>query len=675
MRRENTKFFARALREVATKVLMVAMVISMAAVAGCSEDPTNGEENKQEQGQGGDYTNGVQLPEESSKKCGPNQSLIKFNIKTSAGYKLEVDNSDMLIVRMNSAADKGGSFSVEMEVTQNKTGAERKGNLFITVNGYSRTKVMEVTQTAGATDEVVKWVDQRLQDEYYWLDEYKEKLNTFDYTLAYDKFLSTSLLSMTTNMEDGYVSGGTRYLYSYITQESATRADDDRMENSFGIDIASTYIADSENKGAAMFVVEHVYQDSPAANAGLKRGDYITKVDGNTIPVIHDANNNIIEANVPIFMDARNKLESGTGSVTIEGETYDKENNKNIIYRHNITSADYLPNPVAYSTILQFDDAVAKVMNPDGKKIGYMVYLGFESDFDEELIESMEYLAAKGITDLILDLRMNGGGSVNTSTMLASMLLSEEYVGKTYATLKRNPKNTLFPKEYLNTECLITKNGLGDFEDKELPNLNLPELWVITSNSTASASEMVIKGLEGLDVPVKLVGKTTNGKNCGMDVMEKTFGSHLYTYAPITFMNYNAKDDNDYADGIIPNIDFDKYYDPNNPYKDYYSTQCYYFPIPTANWGELNIEINENGGMSFSGDFILLETVSNIGRGKSMLKNSSAASELGFKPAEMQTTRATETKMVYDANIIPQNRAYGATLTEAEREALRANRE
>ena len=121
MRRENTKFFARALREVATKVLMVAMVISMAAVAGCSEDPTNG----------GDYTNGVQLPEESSKKCGPNQSLIKFNIKTSAGYKLEVDNSDMLIVRMNSAADKGGSFSVELEVTQNKTGAERKGDNII----------------------------------------------------------------------------------------------------------------------------------------------------------------------------------------------------------------------------------------------------------------------------------------------------------------------------------------------------------------------------------------------------------------------------------------------------------------------------------------------------------------------------------------------------------------
>lgn len=666
MRRENTKFFARALREVATKVLMVAMVISMAAVAGCSEDPTNGEENKQEQGQGGDYTNGVQLPEESSKKCGPNQSLIKFNIKTSAGYKLEVDNSDMLIVRMNSAADKGGSFSVEVEVTQNKTGAERKGNLFITVNGYSRTKVMEVTQTAGATDEVVKWVDQRLQDEYYWLDEYKEKLNTFDYTLAYDKFLSTSLLSMTTNMEDGYVVEGTRYLYSYITQESATRADDDRMENSFGILIAGRYFGGSNN--TAILVVEHVYPGSPAANAGLKRGDTISKVDNATIPAPTD------NAGIQQFYTLRSKLESGTGSITIEGETYDKQTQKDIVFRKTLTAADYLPSPVAHYTVLEFDEAVAKVINPDGKKIGYLSYLGFEMEYDAELIEAMEYLAAKGITDLILDLRVNGGGSVNTSTMLGSMLLSESYVGKTYATLKRNPKNKLFPAEYLNDDCLITKNGLGDeFENKDLPNLDLPELWVIASNSTASASEMVIKGLEGLDVPVHIVGKTTNGKNCGMDVMEKTFGSYIYTYAPITFMNFNAKGDNDYADGIKPQVNFDDYYNESNIQSSYQTYQCYVFPMPMNEWAEMNFTPSENGGISISGDFALCETVLRIG-GRTMLKSGTSAA-LQFKPTEMMTTRAAEAKRVYDANIIPQNRAYGATLTEAEREALRANRE
>jgi hypothetical protein len=81
------------------------------------------------------------------------------------------------------------------------------------------------------------------------------------------------------------------------------------------------------------------------------------------------------------------------------------------------------------------------------------------------------------ITDLILDLRCNGGGSVNSSIMLGSMILPESYIGKTYANLVRNPKNTRLEQR---EECLILKNGLGDFSTKDLPNLNLEKLWVIT---------------------------------------------------------------------------------------------------------------------------------------------------------------------------------------------------
>ncbi len=663
MRRENTKLFARALREVATKVLMVAMVISMAAMAGCSEDPTNGEENKQEQGE--NYTDGVQLPTESSKNCGPNKSLIKLNIKTSAGYKIEVDNKDMLIVRMNGSADKGGSYTVDVEVTQNKTGADRTGNIFITVNGFSRKKVMEVKQTAGATDEVTKWVDERLQSEYYWLDEYKEKLSSFDYTLPYDKFLSTSLLSMTTNMQDGYVLNGTRYLYSYITRESTTRAEDERMENSFGIYIASNYFGGANN--TAIFVVEHVYPGSPAANAGLKRGDTISKVDGATIPAPH-INGVYNAANAAQYLTLRDKLESGTGTVSIDGETSDKETQEDVEFKYTLTAADYLPSPVAYSTVFEFENKVAEKIGLSGKKVGYMAYLGFENEYDKELIEAMEQLATEGITDLILDLRINGGGSVPTSTMLGSMLLSESYVGQTYATLKRNPKNTLFPKDYLNTECLITKNGLGDFESTDLPNLNLPELWVIASNSTASASEMVIKGLEGLDVPVHIVGKTTNGKNCGMDVMEKTFGEYKYTYAPITFMNYNAKGDNDYADGIKPEVNFDDYWNESNVQSSYQTYNSYVFPMPMNDWGDVVFEEAETGGITISGDFALCETVLQVG-GYTMLK-SNASAAIKFKPAEMVTTRATTLRTIGEVPHIPNSRAYGATLTEQERLAL-----
>ena len=520
-------------------------------------------------------------------------------------------------------------------------------------------------------NEVTAWVDQRLQDEYYWLDIYKENIDKFDYSLDYDKFRSTSLLSLTGNEMDGYTSNGTRYLYSYITRESTGRAADDRMVNSFGIIIAPNYYGGDE-EGTAMLVVEHVYPGSPAAEAGLVRGNLITKVDGATIPAP--------TASLQQFYTLRNKLEYGTGSMTIEGERMDRKSGRYLTYRHSLTSADYDPSPVAYYSVLKLDEEINAQINPDGKKIGYLSYLGFESEFNDDLIEALSYLAARGVTDLILDLRLNGGGSVDTSTMLGSMLLSEDYVGKTYATLKRNPENKLFPKDELDTECLIVKNGIGEeFENTDLPNLNLPELWVITSSYTASASEMVIKGLEGLDVPVKLVGKTTNGKNCGMDVMERVFGTYKYTYAPITFMNYNAKGDNDYSDGIKPGapvvsgvsgVDFDKHYSPANPTKDDLSYECYAFPIPRANWAELNFTKSENGGYNFSGDFALYETVLRI-CGRTMLRSTASLSQVDIKFAEMATTRgAMKAREVYDSGIVSTRRAYGATLTEAERLAI-----
>ena len=505
-------------------------------------------------------------------------------------------------------------------------------------------------------DEVTKWVDERLQGEYYWLDIYNENLDNFDYSLEYDKFLSTSLLSLTGNEMDGYTSNGTRYLYSYITRESTSRAADDRMENSFGIIIAPQYYAGDNN--TAILVIQHVYPGSPAAEAGIKRGDYVTAVDGTSIPSP--------TSNLQQFYSLRDKIEYGTGSITIEGETYDRKSGRDLYYKHTLTAASYDPNPVAYYSIIKLDERVAEQINPTGKKIGYLSYLGFESKYDDKLIEALQYLAARGATDLILDLRYNGGGSVNTSIMLASMLLSEEYIGKTYATLKRNPGNTLFPKHELDTECLIVKNGLGDFEDVDLPNLNLPSLWVITSNYTASASEMVIKGLEGLDVPVKLVGKTTNGKNCGMDVMEKVFGQYRYTYAPITFMNYNGKGDNDYADGIAPDVDFNKYYDKTNPTKDLLSYECYVFPLPRANWAEMDL-IEVEDGYNFTGDFPLYETVLQI-CGYTTLKKTSL-SMVNIKPAEM-VTRAVANRTIGEAPRVPQGRAHGATLTEAEREAI-----
>ena len=657
MRREIMFGLRRALRGVSMVCVLVAMTVAASMFVACSESNVD-EPDKT-------ITEGVELPTNQSRTCGGNGGTIKFTITTTAGYKLDVDNSEMLTIRSNSSVSQAGKYSVDLQISHNTSGEERRGSVYITVDGYSRTKVIEVVQSTGSTDKVVQWVDERLQKEYYWLDEYCEKLTSFDYSLAYDKFLSSALLSLTTNGADGGVDNGSRYIYSYITREkkdtgtsSQTRAkEDERKTKGYGIMLSQEVWGWTQSTVA--FAVEHVYPSSPAANAGLKRGDVISHINGNTIPMEVNRLNELYKSVA---------YNEGT-TMTLEGETFDKEKNDFVPFKYSLTAAEYEENPVAYSAVLTFDEETAAQVNPDGsKKIGHLVYLSFENAFDQELITAIEELAAEGITDLILDLRCNGGGSVNSSIMLGSMILPESYIGKTYANLVRNPKNTRLEQR---EECLILKNGLGDFATKDLPNLNLEKLWVITSRHTASASEMVIKGLEGLDVEVNMVGKTTEGKNCGMDVEEREFDSFTYTYAPITFMNENAKGDSDYAEGITPKIDFAKYIATDINNESSVQKSCRYFPIPEVEWWDMQRDFaTYETALRVCGYTLIPKDESDGGEG-------SDAVSASFKPIHgAAVTRAAGRQLnVVEGLKIEPVKIQGATLTEREREELAAARE
>ena len=89
----------------------------------------------------------------------------------------------------------------------------------------------------------------------------------------------------------------------------------------------------------------------------------------------------------------------------------------------------------------------------------------------------------------------------------------------------------------------------------------MSKVYVITSEMSASASEMVIVGLQGLDVAVTVVGLTTEGKNVGMDVMTKQIDNYVYTFSPITFQIYNAKGYSEYSNGIPANYKVDEWED------------------------------------------------------------------------------------------------------------------
>ncbi len=639
--------FVRIARQSAMTFVLMFALLASPLLTSCTE---NSEEKPE-----GEKVEGVILPLNTSSSLGANGGMLKFVITTDAGYQLDVSDKNMLTFAANAYSKQAGTYNISLKVSRNITGAERRGEVYITVDGYSRIKLFEVIQATGSMDEVTKWVDERLQNEYYWLDEYKQKLTSFDWSLSYDKYLSSSLMGLTTNMEDGGVnSDGSRYIYSYISKtgttsgaSSKTRAED-RNVRGYGILLASTVWSYTDTSYA--FAVEHIYPNSPAAAAGLKRGDIISHINGSEIP------KSTIELNA-MWSQINNNEGS---SITIKGETFDEELNDYKVYEYTLAAASYEESAVAYCGVVEFDEQTAAEVNPNGeKKIGYLAYLSFDNRFDNRLIEAFENLASQGITDLILDLRHNGGGSVNSSIMLASMILPESYVGKTYATLVRNPKNTRITE---NDECLILRNGIGEHSIKDLPNLNLEKVWVITSANTASASEMVIKGLEGLDVEVKMVGKKTEGKNCGMDVISNyTIGTNIYEYAPITFINQNGKGDSNYADGITPSVNLQKYVLLSGE-ENSVQRACRIFPAPDADWADVQR------------DLALYEAALQI-CGYSILENGggSGAVAKGFKPVGGAVTRAGGRSLsTVETPDVLRSKVVGATLTAEEREDLMA---
>lgn len=462
--------------------------------------------------------------------------------------------------------------------------------------------------------EVVKWMDERLQKEYMWLDEYKEKHSTFDRTLEWNEFLPKTLSLLTTNSDDGGVDDGKRSFYSYIhrTKSSSAVASTRALptENGYGIEISSYVVGVSSiegyEKGNYGFVIEHAYPGSAADAVGLNRGDLILQINGSKI----DGSN---------YQELWMQLQDteSANSVKVTAEIYDEEAEEYRVEEYDLTASNFERNPVAYCDVLTVDEKYGA----GDKKIGYMSYLAFDADFNDAMVDSMKELSKQGVTDMILDLRSNSGGHVISSVLLASMLLDESYVGddKVYARLKHNPKNTVYEDEEITLEKKYTPSDSNAQYD--LPNIGIKKLWVICSEFSASASEMVIVGLRGLDVEVELIGNVTEGKNCGMEVTYFTDEEYKYEFAPITFMNENGKGFSDYGDGIIPEH-YLAAYASNSALSDRQRTLCNYFPVPLTAWDDI------------TNDIALEETVMQI-CGKSLFTSSSSAQ--AFAPRRVAT--------------------------------------
>lgn len=185
--------------------------------------------------------------------------------------------------------------------------------------------------------------------------------------------------------------------------------------------------------------------------------------------------------------------------------------------------------------------------------VGYMTFNDHIRPAEEQLVDAVNQLSASNITDLVLDLRYNGGGFLDIANELAFMIAGPSAAtGQVFEVLQFNDKhpdfNPVTGDRLDPTEFHTTTQGFTLSSGSPLPSLNLNRVYVLTGPRTCSASESIINSLRGIDMEVIQIGGTTCGKPYGF----YPFDNCGTTYFSIQFRGVNAKNFGDYTDGFSP---------------------------------------------------------------------------------------------------------------------------
>lgn len=316
--------------------------------------------------------------------------------------------------------------------------------------------------------------------------------------------------------------------FSMVTDDIDALQDEfNGISNVFGISYSLSYIDDGKSNIAAF--LNYVVKGSPAEAAGLKRGDILLKVNGTQLTA---SNYTSLLGNNDTATFTLGEL-SGTAIVA---------SSKTVTIRKAQVSED----PVLFSTVISKPAA--------GKTIGYLVYTQFvpgtaadEAKYDNELRQVFASFKSKGVNELVLDLRFNGGGYISSAKTLASL------IGKSVSSSK------IFYKEQWNDKYITywqkTKgpNALNYTFQDEASNIggNLSRVFVLTSNGTASASELVINGLTPY-MDVVTIGEHTAGKNLfGSLIDDDRWKWGVYVMLGQT-ANANSQSDYGTVNGMTP---------------------------------------------------------------------------------------------------------------------------
>ena len=302
--------------------------------------------------------------------------------------------------------------------------------------------------------------------------------------------------------------------------------------------------------------VRYVLPNSDAEAKGVQRGDIFYAIDGTQLT---DTNFSSLLSPETYTINLATYDNNGTPDTADDSVIPETES-------ITLTKMAYTENPVFKTEIL----------NAGGDNVGYLMYNGFTADFDTQLNAAFSSFQTNNVTDLILDLRYNPGGSVNSAVLLSS-LITGQFTGDVLVTEQWN-SDLQAAFEAQNPESLIYRFVDND-EGTGLNSLNLNRVYVLTTGNSASASELVINGLNPY-VNVVQIGTNTSGKYQASFTVydspdfrrQNANPNHAYAMQPLVLKVVNSVGFTDFDNGLTPDIILPEDYgnlgvlgDPNEP--------------------------------------------------------------------------------------------------------------
>ncbi|WP_164110237.1 MULTISPECIES: S41 family peptidase [Sphingobacterium] len=356
---------------------------------------------------------------------------------------------------------------------------------------------------AGTHENINTWILDSLKRYYYWSDHLPSRP---DISVDPQTFFITLK-----NSND-------RFSYMVLPNDPSTHTSSSRGK--YGFDYA---VISEQETGLVFGVVRFVLIDSPASRNGLKRGDYISKINGQEIT---SANAETLQEELVRASRCSVTIAQRQGNILTEKRTIE------------ITTGFVFQQP-----------AVGKIFQKGSKKIGYVYIYDFNGGTARSLLDDFDLFKTQGITDLILDLRYNPGGQVSEAAGLCGLVSGLAYETP-FITYKGNKNGGTNIESIGRT---TTFDGTVQYKTILRNSLYLSKVYVLSTASTASASEVIINNLKPY-MEVVLIGEKTRGKDEASFVINDRRSPRQVEWEmhPIIYKLADARGNGGYNAGIVP---------------------------------------------------------------------------------------------------------------------------